>query len=181
MGFEDLVEVAVDAGSDAAARSAQSAEGKKSRKFTERMYKQRYQNTMDDMLAAGLNPILAGNLGAGSVGSTPIASLPTRKLGSGSRFVGMTAKAQVDLMKSQKIATTKKGYESEAATEHHISSAWEAEARARLLNAQSRNEDTLYKGLRNQEQVEESQQGRLTAPLRNFIQSIIGTRRPGAR
>lgn len=108
MGLEDLVGIAADAGSDAAARSAQSAEGKKSRKFTERMYKQRYQNTMDDMLAAGLNPILAGNLGAGSVGSTPIANLGQNKLGAQSLsrgFEAMSAKAQVGLTKqSTKVA-----------------------------------------------------------------------------
>lgn len=39
------------------------------RDFTERMFKSRYQNTMADMRAAGLNPILAAKLGGGTVGA----------------------------------------------------------------------------------------------------------------
>lgn len=41
-----------------------------------RMYKRRYQWTMDDMREAGLNPILAYSQGPGSAGSTPMASVP---------------------------------------------------------------------------------------------------------
>lgn len=44
---------------------------RKARKFTERMYKSRYQNTMEDMRLAGLNPLLAYQQGVGGgFGST---------------------------------------------------------------------------------------------------------------
>ena len=36
-----------------------------------RVYKNRYQWMMKDMKKAGLNPILAGNLGSGSIPSAP--------------------------------------------------------------------------------------------------------------
>lgn len=41
-----------------------------------KMYRQRYQWTMEDMRTAGLNPLLAYSQGPGSAGSTPLASVP---------------------------------------------------------------------------------------------------------
>lgn len=45
----------------------QSDEAHKNRNFQREMYAQRYQMTMDDLEAAGLNPVLAASLGGGTV------------------------------------------------------------------------------------------------------------------
>lgn len=50
-------------------------EAKKARHWSKKMYKHRYQYTMADMAEAGLNPILAAKLGAGSVPSAAQAKL----------------------------------------------------------------------------------------------------------
>lgn len=50
--------------------SANAAEAARNRRFVAKMYKKRYQFTVDDMRKAGLNPVLAATNG-GSVGSVP--------------------------------------------------------------------------------------------------------------
>lgn len=49
--------------------SANADEAARNRRFVAAMYKKRYQNTMEDMRKAGLNPVLAMN--SGIVGSSP--------------------------------------------------------------------------------------------------------------
>lgn len=48
----------------------------KARHWQEKMYSQRYQRTMADMKAAGLNPMLAMGGNPGSVPSSPVAEMP---------------------------------------------------------------------------------------------------------
>lgn len=50
-------------------------EAARNRRFVAAMYKKRYQNTVEDMRKAGLNPVLAAN--GGSVGSAPSGSMTT--------------------------------------------------------------------------------------------------------
>lgn len=175
-----LIGLAVDIGSQAYAGAQASAASNKARGFTERMYKTRYQNSMQDMELAGINPMLAGGMGAaGSVGSTPVGVPSAGSSPSRGMMAGYSAKAQLALTKKQKknveadtelkgAQKIKEGY-----------SALEHDERANLLSAQARNEDALYRGLRNQEVIEEGQQGRLMAPLRSLIQSLTGARRMG--
>jgi len=49
---------------------------KDAQEHQKKMYRSRYQWTMEDMNKAGLNPILAYKQGPGSAGSTPMASVP---------------------------------------------------------------------------------------------------------
>jgi len=64
-----LFGAAIGAGSASAIASS-------NRKFQERMFKTRYQMTMADMKAAGLNPMLAANLGAGQPPQGSMAQTP---------------------------------------------------------------------------------------------------------
>lgn len=50
-------------------------EAARNRRFVAKMYKKRYQNTVEDMRKAGLNPVLAAN--GGSVGTAPSGSMAT--------------------------------------------------------------------------------------------------------
>ena len=68
-------------------------EAAKARSWSERMYKRRYQHTVADMRAAGLNPILAAS-GGFNVGSGPTVSKADSTPGT---TPGLTA-AQMELM-----------------------------------------------------------------------------------
>lgn len=180
MSLEAVVGLGVDIGSQAYAGAQAKAASVRARRFTERMYKSRYQNSMADMRAAGINPLLAGGPGAaGSVGSTPVGvpgggSSPSRGM-----FAGYSAKAALALTKSQK---TNVEADTELKGAQQIKEGYRAlehDETANLRSAQARNEDTLYRGLRNQEAIEEGQQGRVMAPLRSLIQSLTGARRLG--
>ena len=51
-------------------------------RFAKKMYQHRYQYTMQDLRAAGLNPVLAGQLGGGSAPGAPSYSAQAPALGS---------------------------------------------------------------------------------------------------
>jgi len=59
MGLGDFFGGILGLGGDIAAGGWSAAEARKQRQFQERMYKSRYQNQMEDMRKAGLNPMLA--------------------------------------------------------------------------------------------------------------------------
>lgn len=59
-------------------------------RWARKMYTHRYQFTMKDMYKAGLNPILAGEIGAGSTPSSGMAQAPDYR-GIGSRAVASAA------------------------------------------------------------------------------------------
>ncbi len=60
-------------------RKFNKVEARKLRRFQERMYESRYQNTMTDMKRAGLNPLLAYRQGTG--GGTPAGAAASSSLG----------------------------------------------------------------------------------------------------
>lgn len=98
-----------------------------------KMYRHRYQWTMEDMGAAGLNPILAYKQGPGSAGGSPMASAPdfgsavTRGIEAGTS----TAKksSERDLIREQTQTTAAQGEK--------------ARAEARLNNARADKEEQL--------------------------------------
>lgn len=65
-------------GGTAASAAFNAREAKKSRKFTKKMYKHRFQYTVADMRKAGINPIAAAGMGLGGGGSPSgaMASMP---------------------------------------------------------------------------------------------------------
>lgn len=87
--------------------SARQAEENQRRQIraTERQYKNRYQWMMRDLKAAGLNPILAGNLGGGSMSAAGAASGVSGVSGVSSigsaRAANRIAKKQEQLLESE--------------------------------------------------------------------------------
>ena len=73
--LSDIVGGLFGLGGSALSAHLAAKEAAKNRKFQERMYKTRYQNTMADMAAAGLNPILM-QPGVGSAPSGSMAAVP---------------------------------------------------------------------------------------------------------
>lgn len=106
--------------------AANKKAAKKARDHQLFMYRNRYRMTMDDMRAAGLNPILAASLGGGGPVSAPQARMGS--FPSGGAAAGAQAGISVSKVKAEKellnasIATqTALGnkYTQEAATIHH--------------------------------------------------------------
>lgn len=175
---EAIVGLGVDIGSQAYAGAQARAASSRSRRFTERMYKTRYQNSMADMRLAGINPMLAGGPGgAASPGSAPIAAPGSGARPSTGMWQGYSAKAQLDVTKAQKQNVEADTTLKERQQMQAIMSALEHDERANLLSAQARNEDAQYKGHSRQQQIEESQLGAILAPIRAFMQSLTGARR----
>ncbi len=56
-------------------------EGKKARRFAKKMYKKRYQYTVEDMRKAGLNPVLLAGASPGGVGAPSPARIDKPRLG----------------------------------------------------------------------------------------------------
>lgn len=61
-----LISAGGDIAGSAISGAFNASQAGKARHWQEKMYNQRYQRTMADMDAAGLNPILAAEVGAGS-------------------------------------------------------------------------------------------------------------------
>ena len=64
-------------------RAHSTREARRNRDFQERMYKNRFQYSMDDMKSAGLNPMLAAGMGLGG-GSSPSGSMANSAMASDS-------------------------------------------------------------------------------------------------
>ncbi len=113
----------------------QAGESKKQRDWATKMYKRRYQYTMADMRAAGLNPILAYQTGVGGPGGGAAAYTPDfgQAMAAGVQAQAATSakSAQVDLLNAQT------GTEKER-RRLVISQSQEAISRAHLFHAQER-------------------------------------------
>jgi len=108
----------------------------------ERMYKHRYQWMMQDMKKAGLNPVLAGQLGAGPA---PSMSMPTINSSASQRALH---RAQIGAANN---LAAKHGEEAKLATQNILQSAAQtdytnasAEAQ-RLQNERNRQDEKVYK------------------------------------
>lgn len=102
-------------------------------RWNRKMYQRRYQMTVKDMLAAGLNPILAAGVPPGGVPSSPMADGLNPNIGSNavnSAISTYRAAQEVKNLKAQEDATRQGEAESRARTE-------QAYSQARNLNAQT--------------------------------------------
>jgi len=88
------------------------AAARKARQWQEKMYKNRYQYTMKDMRAAGLNPMLAYKLGvSGGVPSGAMANIPSM---GAERIGGKKVKIEKQVASANVALMAQKGNESRA-------------------------------------------------------------------
>lgn len=91
------------------ANAANIASAREQMAFQERMYSSRYQNQMDDMKKAGLNPMLAfsqspGSAPSGAAGNSSAATVESPISPAVTAITAMqTAKANVDVQKTQAL------------------------------------------------------------------------------
>lgn len=83
----------------------QTKEASKARKFAAWMYANRHQMEVKDLRAAGLNPLLSSQYGAGSVPSSPMAQMPNIMEGFGDSVRGLAKNVQevISRGKQQKL------------------------------------------------------------------------------
>jgi len=118
----------------AASSAGSYAMMKSQQAFQKKMYRNRYQFTMKDMEAAGLNPILAYKQGAGSVGSqggTPSLSNP-----------GLAAVEGAKGASASQLNKAQKNLAEESAGERRTQSLLNVE-KTRLINAQATREQIM--------------------------------------
>ena len=137
MVWEGLAAGALGAGASLAggilANSASAKSAKLQMQFQEKMFRNRYRMTMADMRAAGLNPILAGNMG---VGTSPTgASYQAQNVGEGvgeALAAGASSARSVKLMKQElrnlEATEHKINEEKAAASALALRNRWEGEA-----------------------------------------------------
>lgn len=77
--ISSILSNAMNAGSQASAKKYNSAEAAAERAFAKEMRGTAYQDTVKDMIAAGINPILAANNGATATPSGASASIGTQR------------------------------------------------------------------------------------------------------
>lgn len=77
--LSSMLSNAMNAGSQASAKKYNSAEAAAERAFAKEMRGTAYQDTVKDMIAAGINPILAANNGATATPSGASASIGTQR------------------------------------------------------------------------------------------------------
>lgn len=101
--------------------NAAKKESKRNRAFQERMYKNRFTYSMEDMRRAGLNPMLAAGMGLGGGGSPSgsMASIPNFSTGGaaeGARVGGQISKIKKEksLLAAQTAAATQQANASSA-------------------------------------------------------------------
>lgn len=80
-------------------------EAKAVRAFQERMYKNRYRYTMEDMRNSGLNPILAATVGGGTQPQGAMGKIADLGGAGKDAFSAMRLKSEIELMKTQKLKT----------------------------------------------------------------------------
>lgn len=140
-GLDGLLGGALAIGATALSAAAARKEARKQRDFVERMRATAYQVTMEDMRAAGLNPILAYRQGpttAGGVGITATPGYGTAAAAGAQAAAGMTGAAA---SKSQ-AASAKELREQQQVTERQrgialLYQARNQEAQTNLTNAQT--------------------------------------------
>lgn len=104
-GAPSALQFGIDQYSAKQARDFSEREAGKSRAWQENMFKTRYQNTVEDMRAAGINPILAYQQGGGSVPSG--ATAQTTKADSG-KVVASGLEAYQKGLETKRLADTLK-------------------------------------------------------------------------
>lgn len=76
MGLAGVLSAAGDIGGGLVSGAFNAAESAKARHWQEKMYDQRHQREVNDLRAAGLNPILSAGASPGGVGGAPSATMP---------------------------------------------------------------------------------------------------------
>lgn len=191
-----IIAGALDTGGAALQTSANKAAQLRQNRFTERMYKNRYQYTMEDMESAGLNPILAYQQGAGNPGSgggmtgapNPLAGAAAtargfRKMRGEVRVLDQQkrlTKAQVsETWAREAEATWKASLNRELATKA-ISDQQVSQATAKNIKLNTQLGQTGLPAARAQEQLDKSAPGEALRKLNRIIRSITGRDSTGA-
>ena len=92
-------------GGSALSYALSKKEAKRQRRFQERMFRNRYSYTMEDMRNAGLNPILAAKQGPGSAPGGAMAQVPDLGKGLGGALVGAQTALTAQQVKTEKERT----------------------------------------------------------------------------
>lgn len=139
-----MSDAAAAAGGSALSSAASIYESKRNRDFQKASYKHRYRWQMKDMKAAGLNPILAGNLGAGGALSGSQASISDLGQAAAS---GSSAKASNRMATKQELLLESEIGKNESTTAKEVAaeSLYAAQAsQQQMMNARTAKANEAY-------------------------------------
>lgn len=184
----------VSGGLDIAGGALQTSANKEAQirqhQFQEKMYRNRYQYTMEDMQSAGLNPILAYRQGGGNAPSGgSMAGAPNIMQGAAASARGLTrlsadvkmARMGTRLRRSQIAETWAK--EASAATAAGLNKQLERKAKADTANVQTQTAlgRTALPAAKAQEALDKTDLGEKLRQLNRVIRSVTGRDATGAR
>ena len=191
-----LISGALDSGGAALQTSANKAAQLRQHRFQEKMYRNRYQYTMEDMEQAGLNPILAYQQGGGSAPSGgSMAPAPNPLAGAATTARGLQKmRGEVALLRGAPRLQRANIFESWAREKDHSSKAdlnrqladkakvdkEVSAATARNIGISSDLGQTGLPAARAQEALDKSEPGELLRKLNRIIRSITGRDSTGA-
>lgn len=188
---------AFDTAGAALQTSANKAAQLRQFRFAERMYKNRYQFTMEDMESAGLNPILAYQQGAGSTPTgVAMAGAPNIMQGAAASARGLAsvsaqvkeARERTGLVKIQKDESFNRSLELFRRSHLNMELEQKAKADTEVSKATARNVRlntslgaTGLPAARAQQELDETEGGKALRWLNRVIRSVTGRDSTGAK